>query len=103
MIDAPVRSQSIFIRRLSKFRRLKRGYYSFLIIVVAYGVSFFLPLLANNLPLAVRYQGQWSFPILRYHPPSDFGVEAIGEPDYRALRVQFRDAGRGDFVLMPIY
>ncbi len=32
-----------------KFRRLKRGYYSFLIITVAYVVSFFLPLLANNI------------------------------------------------------
>jgi len=97
------RSQSIFRRRLAKFRRLKRGYYSFLIVLVAYALSFFLPLLANNVPLVVRYEGRYAFPVFRYYPPSTFGVEAIGEPDYRALRDEFRAADRGNWVLLPPY
>ena len=35
-------------KRIRKFRRLKRGYYAFLIVAVAYTLSFFLPLLANG-------------------------------------------------------
>ena len=42
-------SRIVLRKRLRKFRRLKRGYYSFLLIVGAYVVSFFLPLLANNM------------------------------------------------------
>ncbi len=36
-----VRSESLFRKRIRKFRRLKRGYYSFLVIVIAYAVSRF--------------------------------------------------------------
>ena len=48
MSVAPVveRSESLFRKRLRKFRRLRRGYYSFLLIVGAYALSFFLPLLS---------------------------------------------------------
>jgi microcin C transport system permease protein len=97
------RSESIFRRRLRKFRRLKRGYYAFLLIAAAYGLSFFLPILANNVALVVRYQGRYHFPMIRYYPASAFGSPALGEPDYRALRDQFTTAGAGDWVLMPPY
>jgi len=97
------RSTSLFARRLSKFRRLKRGYYSFVVIGIAYALSFFLPLLANNVPLAVKYQGHYAFPILNYTPPSDLGVNTFGEPDYRALKEQFARENQGNWVLMPPY
>jgi microcin C transport system permease protein len=75
--------ESIFRRRLRKFRKLKRGYWSFLLIVVAFVTSFFLPLLANNVALVVRYEGRFYFPIASYYPASTFGQDVIGEPDYR--------------------
>ena len=99
----PARSESIFRRRIRKFRRLKRGYYSFLIIAAAYLLSFFLPILANNVALAVRYNGDFYFPILKFYPASTFGSRAFGEPDYRELRDQFSRDGGGNWVLMPPY
>src|SRR5262249_9779752 len=33
----------------------------------------------------------------------EFGQEAIGEPDYRALARQFEREGKGNWVLMPPY
>jgi len=39
---------SIQQRRWRKFRSLKRGYYSLLVLLGAYVVSMFLPLLVNN-------------------------------------------------------
>ena len=79
----PARSESIFRRRLRKFRRLKRGYWSFVTIVIAYAISFFLPVLANNTAIAVKYGGDYYFPWLRVYQASDFGQNAIGEADYR--------------------
>jgi microcin C transport system permease protein len=96
-------SVSIFRKRLRKFRTIKRGYYSFLILLVAYGISFFLPLLINSDALAVRYQGKWYFPIARYYPAITFGQEAFGEPDYRALAQTFRQQSAGNWVLLPPY
>jgi len=97
------RSVSIFRKRIRKFKTLKRGYYSFLILLVAYGISFILPVLVNSKALVVRYQGQYYFPILKYYPASQFGLDAIGEPDYRALKTKVSQENRGDWVLMPLY
>src|SRR3990172_6082913 len=92
---------SIFRKRLRKFRNLKRGYYSFLILAVAYGISFLLPLLINNKALVVRYEGRFYFPLLRYYPASEFGQDAFGEPNYRELARRFRDEGDGNWAILP--
>jgi len=101
--DEPKPSESLFRKRVRKFKRLKRGYYSFLIITLGYVVSFFLPLLANGTPLAVRYDGRYFFPLATFHTATEFGQNAIGEPDYRALKAQFQAGRAGNWVLMPIY
>jgi len=93
--------ESLFRKRLRKFRRLKRGYYSFVVIVGAYILSFLLPLIANNVPLAVRYNGRVYFPLVTFYPASQFGQAAFGDPDYRALRREFLQSGQGNWVLMP--
>ena len=98
-MSAPV---SLVRRRMGKFRRLRRGYYSFLLITVGYLLSFFLPLIANNVPLAVKYRGEYFFPLLTYHAAPEFGQNAFGDPEYRSLKQQFANAGEGNWVLMPI-
>ena len=97
------RSESPFRRRIRKFRRLKRGYYSFVVITVAYLASFLLPFVMNGTPLVVNYQGEHYFPLFRFYSVSEFGVEGFGEPDYRELKTKFAEAGRGDWVLLPPY
>jgi microcin C transport system permease protein len=99
----PARSESIFSRRLRKFRRLKRGYWSFLFIAAMYIGSFFLPVLVNNVALVVRYQGGYYFPIVNFYPAGTFGQDVIGEPNYRSLDAQFEAEGAGNWVLMPPY
>jgi microcin C transport system permease protein len=103
--QAPVErpSISVFRRRVRKFRTIKRGYYSFLILLAAYCISFFLPLLINNTALIVRYHGAFYFPMMNYYPASTFGQESVGEPDYRALALQLRDEKGADWVLLPPY
>ncbi len=96
-------SISVFRKRLRKFRSIKRGYYSFLILLCAYAISFFLPVLINNDALFVRYNGKLYFPLIHYYPASAFGQERIGEPDYRAVAQAFRQENKGNWVILPPY
>ena len=49
-------SVSINRRRWLKFKGLKRGYYSFIALIILYGLSFLLPVLINSKALIVRYE-----------------------------------------------
>ena len=97
------KSVSLFRKRLQKFRRLKRGYYAFLILAIIYFVSFALPLLVNDRALMVHYQGEYYFPFLTYYPASEFDQATFGEPRYRELRETFEREGSENWVLMPPY
>jgi microcin C transport system permease protein len=96
-------SVSVFRKRIRKFRTIKRGYYSFIILLAAYGISFFLPVLINNDALLVRYNGTLYYPFVHYYPASTFGQEKIGEPDYRAVAQEFRQEHKGNWVILPFY
>jgi microcin C transport system permease protein len=102
-VSEPTRSDSISRRRFRKFRRIKRGYWSFLLITLAYLSSFTLPYLMNSTAFLVRYKGEYYVPAFRFYPATIFGQQAFGETDYRALKTQFEQAGAGDWVLLPPY
>ena len=53
-------------RRFARFRQIKRGYYSFLILLVAIVLSIFAPLLAESRALLVSHDGTWFFPTFQY-------------------------------------
>ena len=99
----PAQSLSIFKKRWRKFRAMKRGYYSFLVVLGAYLLSFILPLLINNKPLVLRYEGAYYFPLLTYTDASEFGEGGFGEPDYRDLKERFAAEGDGNWMVMPFY
>ena len=99
----PRRSVSIFRKRVRKFKTLKRGYYSFVILLAAYAISFILPILINNKALIVHYHGKYYFPMMTYYPASEFGQNAFGEPNYRDLKRELASGSNGDWVLMPVY
>ena len=97
-------SLSVFRRRWRKFRSLKRGWYSFVLLSCAYLLSFLLPLLVNHRALVVEHAGEWHFPIFHGHyEAAEFGQRLIGEADYRLLAEQFRESDSGDWVLLPPY
>ena len=95
-------SVSIFRKRLRKFRTIKRGYYSFLLLTVLYGLSFLLPLIVNNKPLWVRYEGDTYFPLTNFYQSDVFGLDSSEEPNYRKLKRLLAENGKGS-VVMPLY
>ena len=52
------KSESIFQKRLRKFKSIKRGYYSLIILVILYLISLMGPLWMNNKPLYVSFLNQ---------------------------------------------
>ncbi len=100
------RSLSVMQRRIRKFKSLRRGYYSFLILCFLYVVSFAFPLLINNRALIINYQGEWFFPALsgKFYPGELFGQSGVQrEVDYRNLEADFTERGVDGWVVMPPY
>lgn len=107
-------------RRWRKFKTLRRGYYSLIILSICYLISFFLPLLINNRALIVHYNGETRFPAFRdlmdvpvlrmlTSPPFVSGVSVgqvgnEGECNYRLLQEQYeQDPNSENYVIMPLY
>jgi len=104
-LDGPAEEPlSVFQRRWRKFKTLKRGWYSFQILVFLYLASFLLPFIINNEAICARYQGEWYFPVFgSVHQARDFGQDRIGQVDWRDLQEQYYFSGTDDFVLLPPY
>jgi microcin C transport system permease protein len=97
-------SVSLLRRRFRKFKSIRRGYYSFLLLVTLYALSFCLPLLVNSRALIVKYEGKYHFPVFHgYYSAATFGQEGLGEANYRLLNKQFGESHSGNWVLMPVY
>ncbi len=94
-------SISLFRKRLKRFKSIKRGYYSFIIIVSAYILSFFAPMIMNYKALIVKFNGKLHFPVATYYPGKYFGQDVFGEANYRALKEKFTEEGSGNWILMP--
>jgi microcin C transport system permease protein len=103
---------SIMQKRWRRFKSLKRGYYSFIILVTLYLVSFLLPILINNMAIVVSYKGDLYFPAVldalpgvnSFYPGTTFGqADNPGPAKYRELDEQLEAANGGDWALMPLY
>ena len=55
MINNSVKSDSILKKRIRRFKSIKRGYYSFIIVIALYLISFLLPIMVNSKALVVCY------------------------------------------------
>jgi ABC-type microcin C transport system permease subunit YejE len=85
-------------RRVERFKRIKRGYYSLLILLFAMALSIFASFLAESRALLVWYQGRPYFPTFTYHPmdtfgqepPADWGEAGDLETEYLRLQREWR-------------
>ncbi len=97
----------ITAKRLGRFRRLKRGYYSFLMLVVLTVISLFSDFVANKRAIVVSYGGELYFPTFAFHDMATFDQEDEygfddGEADYLALQARSDAADDGNWVWMPL-
>ncbi len=79
---AVVGRQSLARRRWHRFKRNRRGYYSFLIFSCLFGLSLFSEVLSNDVPILVIYKGRPYFPLLVSYPETVFAGDFDSETDY---------------------
>ena len=96
-------STSLLKKRWRKFKSLKRGYYSFLVIVFLYLISFIVSVFVGRDALIVKYNDSYHFPIFKFYLGTDLGQDIQGEANYRLLKEQFKAQDKGNWVLLPIY
>ncbi|MDD5198354.1 MAG: ABC transporter permease [Terrimicrobiaceae bacterium] len=87
--------------RLRKFRSIKRAWWSFWILTIAFVFSLFSEQLVNDHPLLLRYGGHWYFPTLRFYPANAFGGRYKTEADYLAIRGDPAFNAHGGWMLLP--
>ena len=90
------------LRKLRRFRSIRRGYWSFLVLMVLIAVSLAGELLVNNRAILVRHEGRLYFPTYGANlPGATFGFDYTYETNYRDLQARSREEGRGNWVLLP--
>ncbi len=90
-------------RRLERFRKNRRGWWSLWIFIALFALSLGGELIANDKPLAVNYHGQWYFPAFKRYTETEFGGVLPFQPDYRSdyVRKLIADGG-GRMYFAPI-
>lgn len=96
----------ITARRIKRFREIKRGYWSLVILITLGGLAALDQVVVGKQALAVKYDGHWVFPAFRpvAMKNKDFGItgESPEAPvDFRKLKKLFQSNGKGR-VIMPL-
>lgn len=94
------------VRKIRRFREIKRGFYSLLILLGLTGITALDQVVVGKRALAVEQNGKWQFPAFRASElkNKDFGMMGEREEapaDYRELKRIFKTAGKGR-VIMPL-
>jgi microcin C transport system permease protein len=91
-------------RKLQRFRRIRRGFVSFLVLCVMATLALLAELLVSHRALIVRYDGEWFFPSYgAIHTGREFGFEYDYEVNYKALKARLaEEPGRGWVLLAPV-
>ena len=91
------------IKKIRRFKSIKRGFYSFLIFTALIFISLFAEMLVNKRAIIVCYESKHYFPTYgRMIPGTTFGLDYGYETNYRQLARRFEAEGTGNWLLMPI-
>ncbi|MCP4078107.1 MAG: ABC transporter permease subunit [Gammaproteobacteria bacterium] len=89
------------VKKINRFKSIRRGYYSFIIFVILVLLSCFAEVLVNSRALLVSYEGSLYFPTYgAIIPGKTLGLDYEYETNYRDLQKILKEKGNG-FVVMP--
>lgn len=101
MMDMNSWLSPLFIKRLKRFRSIRRSYWALLVLAAAYILSLGAEFIANNKPIVARYDGRFYFPVFFFYPERTFGGEYGTMTDYKELRNSPRFHQKGNFMIFP--
>jgi len=83
-----LRLSPITKKRIKKFKKIKRAYYSLIILVFIVVISGIAEVIANKKPLILYCNDAYFFPAFKVYKGTDLGFSSILEPDYKELAIQ---------------
>ncbi|PPQ42422.1 ABC transporter permease [Rhodopseudomonas palustris] len=86
-------------RRWQNFKANRRGYWSFWLFLVLFGVSLFAEFIANDRPLLIKLDGRYYFPAVVTYSETTFGGDFETAADYRDPFLQKLIADKGGTVI----
>ncbi|MBU8848425.1 MAG: ABC transporter permease subunit [Desulfobacterales bacterium] len=90
----------VTIKKIRRFRSIKRGFWSFIILLAMIFVSFFAEIFINSRAVMVYYNGNFYFPTYtNMIPGSVFNLGYEYETNYRDLKKKFETSS--NFVILP--
>ena len=97
-----LRLNPLTLKKIRRFKSIKRGYYAFIIFAIMIFVSLFAELLINKRAIIVHYQGKYYLPTYSaIIPGTEFGFDYAYETNYRQLAARFKAEKNGNWILMP--
>ena len=106
--QSPIRGGELGIGALSptrrawlRFKQHRLGYWSLILLAVLVVLSLAAEVLSNDKPLAVRYQGQWYWPLVQTLPETTFGGDFETPTDYLDPFIQQQFSRPGNWALYP--
>lgn len=93
----------VTLQRFRRFRSIRRGWWSFVLLLVLVVLALLDQALVGRRALVVKHEGSWYFPafVKQRYPEKTFLGSSEAETDYRQLKQRLA-AGEGNgFVLMP--
>jgi microcin C transport system permease protein len=91
------------LKTLRRFRAIRRGYWSAVLIVVFILLSVLAELFINSRALLVIHDGQWYFPTYGAVIPGEvFGLGYQYETNYRELKQKYMDEDGANHIYMPL-
>ncbi|MDO3382325.1 ABC transporter permease [Gilvimarinus sp. SDUM040014] len=69
--------------RWHRFKKNRRGFWSLWLFLALFLLTLFAELLANDVPLLVKYDTDWYFPVVRNYSELEFGGDFDVAADYR--------------------
>mgnify|MGYP002725680118 CR=1 FL=1 len=92
----------VTLKKIKRFRSIKRGFWSFVILIIMILISFFAEVFINSRALLVYSNGKLYFPTYtRMIPGSRFDLGYEYETNYRELKKKFITEDSKDFVILP--
>lgn len=98
-----MRLSPLTIKKIRRFKSIRRGYWSLIIFTLMVTLSLGAELLVNRRALIVHYNGRYYFPVYgNMLPGKTFGRDYHYETNYRQLAKVFASQHAGNWVLMPV-
>ncbi len=92
---------SLLQRRFEKFKSNPKAWFSLWILIVTYGISLFAPIIANNQPWVVSYDGHWKYPVFFFYTDFEFGGTEYSSPNYKKLGKRENFTNGSNWILFP--